>query len=120
MRDTPQEDKHIFSYKFGNSQARILTLKNGNSKNCFKKWEFPIFYVKNSKNLGIPMSSLPLQPKKCLILGDFPMKIVIKIFWIPMSSLRGVHLISRIAHSHTLKHTTQTHAMTIQTKNHIK
>ena len=43
------------------------------------------------------MSSLPLQPKKCLILGDFPMKNVVKIFGIPMSSLEGVHLISGIA-----------------------
>ena len=41
------------------------------------------------------MSSLPLQPKKCLIFGDFPMKNVVKI---PMSSLGGVHLISGIAH----------------------
>ena len=44
------------------------------------------------------MSSLPLQPKKCLILGDFPMKNVVKIFGIPLSSLGGVHLISGIAH----------------------
>ena len=43
------------------------------------------------------MSSLPLQPKKCLILGDFPMKNAVKIFGIPMSSLGGVHLISGIA-----------------------
>ena len=43
------------------------------------------------------MSSLPLQPKKCLIGGDFPMKNVVKIFGIPMSSLGGVHLISGIA-----------------------
>ena len=44
------------------------------------------------------MSSLPLQPKKCLILGDFPMKNVVKIFGIHMSSLGGVHLISGIVH----------------------
>ena len=44
------------------------------------------------------MSSLPLQPKKCLILGDFPMKNVVKIFGIPMSPLGGVHLISGIVH----------------------
>ena len=43
------------------------------------------------------MSSLPLQPKECLILGDFPMKNVVKISGIPMSSLGGVHLISEIA-----------------------
>ena len=43
------------------------------------------------------MSSLPLQPKKCLILGDSPMENVAKIFGIPMSSLGGVHLISGIA-----------------------
>ena len=45
------------------------------------------------------MSSLPLQPIKCLIWGDFPMKIVVKISGIPMSSLGGVHLISGIAQS---------------------
>ena len=44
------------------------------------------------------MSSLPLQPKKCLIWGDFPMKNVVKIVGIPMSPLGGVHLISGIAH----------------------
>ena len=43
------------------------------------------------------MSSLPLQPRKCLIFLDFPMKNVVKIFGIPMSSLGGVHLISGIA-----------------------
>ena len=42
------------------------------------------------------MSSLPLQPKKCLIFGDFPMKNVVKILRIPMSSSGGVHLISGI------------------------
>ena len=31
-----------------------IVLKNGNSQ---------FFYVKSSKKLGIPMSSLPLQPK---------------------------------------------------------
>ena len=35
------------------------------------------------------MSSLPLQPKKCLIFLDFPMKNVVKILGIPMSSFRG-------------------------------
>ena len=45
------------------------------------------------------MSSLPLQPKKCLIFLDFPMKNVVKIFGIPMSSLGGVHQISGIAQS---------------------
>ena len=44
------------------------------------------------------MSSLLLQPKKCLLFWDFPMKNVVKIFGIPMSSLGGVHLISGIAH----------------------
>ena len=42
------------------------------------------------------MFSSPLQPKKCLILGDFPMKNLVKILWIPMSSLGGAHLISGI------------------------
>ena len=46
------------------------------------------------------MSSLPLQPKKCLIFLDFPMKNVAKIFGIPMSSLGGVHLISGISQYH--------------------
>ena len=44
------------------------------------------------------MSSLPLQPKKCLIFWDFPIQNVVKIFGIPMSSLGGVHLISGIVH----------------------
>ena len=43
------------------------------------------------------MSSLPSQPKKCLIFWDFPVENVGKIFGIPMSSLGGVHLISGIA-----------------------
>ena len=43
------------------------------------------------------MSSLPLQPKKCFVFWDFPMKNVVKVFVIPMSSLGGVHLISGIA-----------------------
>ena len=74
--------------------------------------EFPIFYVKNSKKkrkfpffvlkmieyFGNSHVFLALQPKKCLIFGDFPMKNVVKIFVIPMSSLGGVHLISGIAH----------------------
>ena len=34
-----------------------------------------------------------------LILGDLPMKNVVKIFGILMSSLGSVHLISGIAHS---------------------
>ena len=38
----------------------MLTLKNGNSKNCFKKWEFPIFYVKNSKNWEFPFFVLKM------------------------------------------------------------
>ena len=50
------------------------------------------------------MSSLPFQPKKCLIFWDFPMKNVVKIFGIPMSSLGGVHLISGIAHSCEVEH----------------
>ena len=37
-----------------------------------------------------------LATKKCLIFWDFPMKNVVKIFGIPMSSLGGVHLISGI------------------------
>ena len=45
------------------------------------------------------MSSLSLQPKKCLIIWEFPMKNVVKIFGgFPLSSLGGVHLISGIAH----------------------
>ena len=43
------------------------------------------------------MSSLPLQPKKCLILGEFPMKNVGKIFGISHVFFRGMHLISGIA-----------------------
>ena len=43
------------------------------------------------------MSSLPLQPNKCLIFWDFPMRKVVKIVGIPMSSLGGVHVISGIA-----------------------
>ena len=66
-----------------------IVLKNGNSQffmsKVVKNWELI---------LGIPMSSLPLQPKNCLIFWDFPMKNVVKIFGIPMSSLGGVHLIS--------------------------
>ena len=42
------------------------------------------------------MSSLPLQPKSAYFL-DFPMKNVVKICGIPMSSLGGVHLVSGIA-----------------------
>ena len=38
-----------------------------------KKLGIPIFYTKNDRIiLGIPMSSLPLQPKKCLIFWGFP------------------------------------------------
>ena len=63
-----------------------------------KELEIPIFVLKMIEYLGIPMSSLPLQPKKCLIFWDFPMKNVVEICGIPMSSLGGVHLISGIAH----------------------
>ena len=65
----PTEDKHIFSWKFGNSQAWILSWKNGNSKTCKIHWEFPFFVQKTLEILGILMSSLPLQPQKWLIWG---------------------------------------------------
>ena len=63
-----------------------------------KNWEFPFLYWKWLNILGIHVSSLPLQPKKCLILGDFLMKNVVKFLGIPMYSLGGVHLISGKAH----------------------
>ena len=76
-----------------------IVLKNENSQffmsKIVKNWEFPFFVLKWLNIWGIPMSSLPLQPKKCFILGDFPMKNVVGI---PMSSLGGVNLISGIAH----------------------
>ena len=78
-----------------------IVLKNGNSQfksKIVKNWEFPFFFfffeLKMIEYFGNSMSSLPLQPKKCLIFWDFPMKKVVKIFGIPMSSLGGVHLIS--------------------------
>ena len=43
------------------------------------------------------MSFLPLQPKKCFIIWDFPMEMWLKFFEIPMSFLGGVHLICGIA-----------------------
>ena len=49
------------------------------------------------------MSSLPLQPKKYLVFWDFPMKNVVKILGLPMSSLGGVHLISGIAQFYIYK-----------------
>ena len=76
-------------------------LKNGNSQffmsKIVKNWEFPFFVLKLLNILGIPMSFLPLQPKKCLIFWDFPVKNVVNCFGIAMSSLGGVHLISGIA-----------------------
>ena len=55
IRGTPRkEDRHI-KLKIWESQAQILTLKKWDSKNCFKKWEFPIFKVKNSKKIEIPI-----------------------------------------------------------------
>ena len=84
-------------------KIRILkfVLKNGNSQffmsKIVKNWEFPFFVLKMIEYFGNSMSSLPLQPKECLILGDFPMKNVVKISGIPMSSSGGVHLISGIA-----------------------
>ena len=62
-----------------------------------KKLGIPIFVLKMIEYFGNSMSSLPLQSKKCLIFEDFPMKNVVKIFGIPMSSLGGVHLICGIA-----------------------
>ena len=61
----------------------------------------PNFYVKNSKKKGIPIFwtkkdwifwefqclLYPCNQKKYLIFWDFPMKNVVKIFGIPMSSL---------------------------------
>ena len=96
----------------GIPRLKFWPLQNGNSKNCIKKWEFPIFYVKNSTKLGIPIFCTqndwkfwefpcllyPCNLKKCLIFRDFQMKNMVKIFGIPMSSLAGVHLISGIAH----------------------
>ena len=56
---------------------------------CTKKdqhfWEFPCLLYPASR------------PQKCLIFLEFPMKNMGKIFGIPVSSLRDVHLISEIA-----------------------
>ena len=62
-----------------------------------KKCEFPFFVLKMIEDFGNSHVFFTLATKKCLILGDFPMKIVIKFFGIPMSSLGGVHLISEMA-----------------------
>ena len=89
-----------------------MTFTSGDSKNCKKKREFPILYVKNSKkinwefpflvlktikNFGNFMSSYTLATKKVLNFLEFPMKNEGKIFGSPMSSLGGVHLMFGIA-----------------------
>ena len=60
-----------------------------------------IFCTKNDQKFWKFLYLLStLRPKKCFILGEFPMKNV-GIFFIIiifMSSLEGVHLISGIAH----------------------
>ena len=63
-----------------------------------KIWEFPFFVPKMIEYFGNSHVFFTLATKKCLIFFDFPMKNVVKIFGIPMSSLGGVHLISGIAH----------------------
>ena len=113
-RGPPKKKTNIFSQKFGNSQAYILSLKMVEilkrfswklklwffeSKMVFKKIGNSHFlYQKRSQFLRSPMSSLPLQQKMWVIFSEFPTKNVGTIFGIPMSFLRGVHLISGIAH----------------------
>ena len=44
IRGTPLKKTNIFQVKsLGIPSLKFWPLKNGNSKNCFKKWEFPIF-----------------------------------------------------------------------------
>ena len=63
-----------------------------------KNWEFPFFVLKMIAYFGNSHVFFTLTTKKVLIFFlDFPMKNVVKIFGIPMSSLGGVHLISGIA-----------------------
>ena len=59
-----------------------------------KNWEFPFFVLKMIEYFGNSHVFFTLSTKKCLIFLDFPMKNVVKISGIPMSSLGGVHLIS--------------------------
>ena len=68
-----------------------------------KNWEFPFFVLKMIEYFGNSHVFFTLATKKVLILGDFLMKNVVKIFGIPMSSLGGVHLISGIAQSEKMK-----------------
>ena len=56
IRGTPaKEDKTYLKLKIWEFPGSNFDLKKWNSENCFKKWEFPIFYVKNSKKLGFPI-----------------------------------------------------------------
>ena len=46
--EAPPKGQTYFKLKIWEFLGSNFDLKNGNSKKCFKKWEFPIFYVKNS------------------------------------------------------------------------
>ena len=78
-----------------------IVLKNGNSQffmsKIVKNWEFPFFVLKMIEYFGNSHVFFTLATKKVLNFWDFPMKNVVKIFGIPMSSLGSVHLISGIA-----------------------
>ena len=75
--------------KIGNSQ--FFYIKNNKKMN-------PIFCMKKNqnKNFGNSRVFYTLATKKCLNVWEFPMKNVDNIFWIPMSSFGGVHLISGV------------------------
>ena len=101
IRGTPQRRQIYFQLKIWEFPGSNFDLKNGNSKNCFKKWEFQIFYVKNSEKLEIPIFCTkndwifgefpyllyPCNQKSAYLGEDFLMKNVVTIFGIPMSSL---------------------------------
>ena len=79
-----------------------IVLINGNSQffmsKIVKNWEFPFFVLKVIEYFGNSHVFFILATKKkVLYFLGFPMKIVVKNFGIPMSSLGGVHLISGIA-----------------------
>ena len=79
-----------------------IVFKNRNSQSFMSKivknWEFPFFVLKMIEYFGNSHVVFTLATKKVLnFFLDFPMKNVVKIFGIPMSSLGGVHLISGIA-----------------------
>ena len=63
-----------------------------------KNWEFPFFVLKMMEYFGNSRVFFILATEKVRNFFDFPVKNVVKIFGIPMSSLGGVHLISGIAH----------------------